>query len=85
MYNTCDEYIRFLCKEKGIFLKDACAMAGLDYRTIISHYKKCYLKLKTAVALMNSLDGDISILADLPLAKDYYKPKNKSHIYNNQL
>lgn len=75
MYNTCDEYIRFLCKEKGIFLKDACAMAGLDYRTIISHYKKCYLKLKTAVALMNSLDGDISILADLPLAKDYYKPK----------
>lgn len=77
MYNTSDEYIRFLCKEKGISLKDACAIAGLDYLTLISHYKQCYLKLKTAVALINSLNGDISILADLPLAKDYYKPKKK--------
>lgn len=39
-------------------------------------FHKIKKKLKTAVALMNSLSRDISILAALPLAKDYYKPKN---------
>lgn len=73
MYNTCDEYIRFLCKEKNLSLKDVCALTELNYKTIITHYKKCYLKLKTAIVLMDFLDGNISILADLPLAKDYYK------------
>ena len=73
MYNTCDEYIRFLCKEKNLSLKDVCILAGLNYQTIVTHYKQCYLKLKTAVVLMDFLDGDVAILADLPLAKDYYK------------
>lgn len=73
MYNTCDEYIRYLCKEKNLSLRQVCKSLGLNYQSMLSNYKRRRLELLPAVQLMEFLDGDVKLLAYLPLAKDYYK------------
>lgn len=73
MYNTCDEYIRYLCKEKNLTLRQACKSIGLNYQSMLSNYKRRRLELLPAVQLMEFLSGDVKLLAYLPLAKNYYK------------
>lgn len=73
MYNTCDEYIRYLCREKNLSLRQVCKSLDLNYQSMLSNYKRRRLELLPAVQLMEFLNGDVKLLAYLPLAKDYYK------------
>ena len=47
----------------------------LNYQSLLTNYKRCRLDLIPAVQLMELLNGDVKLLAYLPLAKNYYKSK----------
>lgn len=68
-FDTISQYIKWLCKRKGITIKKMCDDTGYMYNTIAGNYKYQYLSRQVLVDVINYLEGDFNIAMNLPYRK----------------
>lgn len=68
-FDTISQYIKWLCKRKGITIKKMCDDTGYMYNTIAGNYKYQYLSRQVLVDVINYLEGDFNIAMNLPYKK----------------
>ena len=68
-FDTISQYIKWLCKRKGITIKQMCDDTGYKYNTIAGNYKYQYLSRQVLVDVINYLEGDFNIAMNLPYKK----------------
>ena len=68
-FDTISQYIKWLCKRKGITIKKMCDDTGYMYNTIAGNYKYQYLSRQALVDVINYLEGDFNIAMNLPYKK----------------
>ena len=68
-FDTISQYIKWLCKRKGITIKKMCDDTGYMYNTIAGNYKNQYLSRQVLVDVINYLEGDFNIAMNLPYKK----------------
>ena len=68
-FDTISQYIKWLCKRKGITIKKMCNDTGYMYNTIAGNYKYQYLSRQVLVDVINYLEGDFNIAMNLPYKK----------------
>lgn len=68
-FDTISQYIKWLCKRKGITIKKMCDDTGYMYNTIAGNYKYQYLSRQILVDVINYLEGDFNIAMNLPYKK----------------
>lgn len=68
-FDTISQYIKWLCKRKGITIKKMCDATGYMYNTIAGNYKYQYLSRQVLVDVINYLEGDFNIAMNLPYKK----------------
>ena len=68
-FDTISQYIKWLCKRKGITIKKMCDDTGYMYNTIAGNYKYQYLSRQVLVDVINYLESDFNIAMNLPYRK----------------
>lgn len=73
LYQTQAQYIRYLCKEKGMNLKEVCKTIDINYFSIACNYRKKLIGTRRLYKLVNYLGGDMNIVLALPTDRDLKK------------
>lgn len=70
LYQTQAQYIRYLCNEKGINLKQLCEALDINYHSITCNYRKKFIGSRRLYKMVNYLGGDMNIILALPTDRD---------------
>lgn len=66
---TIKDYVKYLCKQKQINMKQLSLAVDVNYKTFLSNLDRS-IHLRTIVKVIDYLDGDLNIAMHLPLKKE---------------
>ena len=73
LYQTQAQYIRYLCDENGVNLKEVCKTLNINYFSIACNYRKKLIGSRKLYEIVKYLGGDMNIILALPTDRDLKK------------